>query len=202
MASARASASDGELWRLTAAGDAEAFAELYRRHGKRIYNYLFRRLGSWSEAEDLLASVFLEAYRRREEALIEEEKVVGWLFGIATNLARNRQRSLWRARRLFTRLATFAPAAPPVSDAAARTEAREQMRALLARISVLPREQQDVVALCSWSGLSYEEAASALSVPVGTVRSRLARARAALAELEPPSRHELGASSQRGEVIP
>lgn len=61
MASARASASDGELWRLTVAGDPEAFGELYRRHGKRIYNYLFRRLGSWSEAEDAFADPAIKA---------------------------------------------------------------------------------------------------------------------------------------------
>jgi RNA polymerase sigma factor (sigma-70 family) len=195
-------ASDGELWRLTVSGDSEAFGELYRRHGKRIYNYLFRRLGSWSEAEDLLASVFLEAYRRRNEAVIEEERIVGWLFGIATNLARNQQRSVWRARRLLGQLVSLPSMARPDPDAAARAEAREQVRALLERVRRLPKGQQDVIALCLWSGLTYEEAAVALSVPVGTVRSRLARARAALAELEQPSRHGVSTKSQRGEVIP
>jgi RNA polymerase sigma-70 factor (ECF subfamily) len=63
------------------------------------------------------------------------------------------------------------------------------MRAVLERIAKLPRIQQDVVALCVWSDLSYEEAAIALGVPIGTVRSRLARARAALVELEEAKRH-------------
>ena len=63
------------------------------------------------------------------------------------------------------------------------------MRSLLRRIAALPRQQQDVVALCLWSGLSYEEAAAALGVPIGTVRSRISRARAALAELDAASRH-------------
>jgi RNA polymerase sigma-70 factor (ECF subfamily) len=69
------------------------------------------------------------------------------------------------------------------------------MRSVLERVAGLPRRQQDVVALCLWSGLSYEEAATALGVPVGTVRSRLARARVALVGLESPLRHgevELG----------
>lgn len=201
MASARAAVSDAELWRLTVDGNSEAFAELYRRHGKRIYNYLFRRLGNWSEAEDLVACVFLEAYRRRHEAVVDDGKVVGWLFGIATNMARNRQRSLWRARRMLARVAALASAAPPEIDAAARAAAQEQVRALLKRVGTLPNEQQDVIALCLWSGLTYEEAARALAIPVGTVRSRLSRARAALAELEEPWGHEGDRDSQHGEVI-
>jgi RNA polymerase sigma factor (sigma-70 family) len=196
MANARADAGDADLWRLTVDGDSEAFAELYRRHGKRIYNYLFRRLGSWSEAEDLTASVFLEAYRRRDEAVLDDGNIVGWLFGIATNVARNRRRSLWRARRLFGHVAEVASAAPPEADAAKRAEAREQVHAILKRVRTLPKEQQDVVAICLWSGLTYEEAARALSIPVGTVRSRLSRARATLMELEPSSRHELDTDSK------
>ncbi len=63
------------------------------------------------------------------------------------------------------------------------------MRAVLEQVGRLPRRQQDVVALCIWSGLTYEEAAVGLGVPVGTVRSRLARARAAMAEPDGASGH-------------
>ena len=196
---ARAEA-DSLLWRRTLEGDGEAFAELYRRHAPRIYNYLFRRLGSWSEAEDLTASVFLEAYRRRHEVVLHDEKVLAWLYGIATNLAHNRRRSLWRARRLLDRVVSAAAPAPDDPDLDGRVAAQEQMRAILARMRALPREQQDVLALCLWSGLSYEEAAVALSVPVGTVRSRLSRARRALAELEHESRHEPRSERETREV--
>jgi RNA polymerase sigma-70 factor (ECF subfamily) len=72
---------------------------------------------------------------------------------------------------------------------AARAEAAEQMRSVLMRVATLPRKHQDVVALCVWSQLSYEEAAAALGIPIGTVRSRLARARAAVAELGDAPRH-------------
>jgi RNA polymerase sigma-70 factor (ECF subfamily) len=64
------------------------------------------------------------------------------------------------------------------------------MREVLEHLSKLPRAQRDVLALCVWSGLSYEEAALALAIPVGTVRSRLARARAALTEPQGHSRHK------------
>jgi RNA polymerase sigma factor (sigma-70 family) len=183
------SASDESLLRARADGDPQAFTELYERHARTIYNYLFRRLADWSEAEDLTAVVFLEAFRRRRDVVIVEGKILPWLYGIATNVLRNRRRAMWRHRRLLAQLASE-PAEAMTPDVAARAEASGQMRSVLKRIAGLPRQQQDVVALCVWSGLSYEEAAVALGVPIGTVRSRLARARAALAELDGDLRHE------------
>lgn len=163
---------------------------LYERHAGKIYNYLFRRLADWSEAEDLTAVVFLEAFRRRSDAVIVEGRLLPWLYGIATNVLRNRRRAQWRHRSLLAQLSQERPKA--TSDAASRVEAAEQMRLSLERISKLPRAQQDVVALCLLSGLSYEDAATALTVPVGTVRSRLSRARASLGELFDDIRHEEG----------
>jgi RNA polymerase sigma-70 factor (ECF subfamily) len=116
-----------------------------------------------------------------------------WLYGIATNVLRNRRRALWRHRHLVEQLARQ-PGTDATPDVPARSEAAEQMRSVLGRIAKLPRQQQDVVALCVWSGLSYEEAAAALGVPVGTVRSRLSRARASmdspLTELDSAPRHK------------
>lgn len=186
---------DTVLWRRTVAGDPDAFAELYRRHGRTIYNYLFRRLGDWSDAEDLTASVFLVAFSRRHEVAVAEGKVVAWLFGIATHLANNRRRSRRRHEHVLHRVA--AASTSRADDACARAEARDQMRLILERTRALPKEQQDVLALCLWSGLSYEDAAFALAVPVGTVRSRLARARAALTELQDDARHEVPGPQRR-----
>ena len=192
-------ASDESLWRAGASGDQRAFSELYERHARTIYNYLFRRLGDWSEAEDLTAVVFLEAFRRRREVVIVEGKLLPWLYGIATNVLRNRRRALWRHHRLVSRLACE-PGNDVTPDVAARAEAVVQMRSVLKQIARLPRSQQDVVALCVWSGLSYEEAAAALQVPVGTVRSRLSRARAALAELDgAPGHKEVEMEPRRAE---
>jgi RNA polymerase sigma factor (sigma-70 family) len=182
-------ASDESLWQASASGDQRAFFEIYDRHAGTIYNYLFRRLADWSEAEDLTAVVFLEAFRRRKDVVILEGKLVPWLYGIATNVLRNRRRALWRHRHLVTRLADEAGSAV-TPDVAARVEAAAQMTSVLREIASLPRQQQDVIALCVWSGLSYEEAAVSLSVPVGTIRSRLARARTALSELDGAPRHK------------
>jgi RNA polymerase sigma factor (sigma-70 family) len=179
--------SDDALWEASSRGDGRAFSEIYERHARAIYNYLFRRLADWSEAEDLTAVVFLEAFRRRKEVVVDEGKLLPWLYGIATNVLRNRRRAQFRHRRLLARLDARPHAAEP--DAAARAEAVTRMRSVLEGVAALPRQQQDVVALCVWSGLDYAEAAVALGIPVGTVRSRLARARAALTELDSAPRH-------------
>ena len=181
-------ASDESLWLACGRGDQQAFSELYERHARTIYNYLFRRLADWSEAEDLTAVVFLEAFRRRADVVVVDGKLLPWLYGIATNVLRNRRRALWRHRGLLAQLESSG-GGTVAADVADRAEAAEQMRTVLGRIARLPRSQQDVLALCIWSGLSYDEAAAALAVPVGTVRSRLARARAALEELESAPRH-------------
>ena len=102
---------DDLLWWSARSGDAEAFAALFERHAKAIYNYCFRRVGDWSAAEDLLSVVFLEAWRRRDKEL-PPGKVLPWLYGIATNVVRNRRRSERRYRAALARV----PAARPEND--------------------------------------------------------------------------------------
>ena len=83
---------DSVLWSRARSGDSEAFGVLFERHGRTIYNYCFRRVGSWAVAEDLVSIVFLEAWRRVDKQL-PSGKELPWLFGIATNVVRNRRRS-------------------------------------------------------------------------------------------------------------
>jgi len=180
---------DSVLWERSRGGDADAFALLFERHAKAIYNYCFRRVGDWTAAEDLLSVVFLEAWRRRRKAL-PAGKTLPWLYGIATNVVRNRRRSERRYRAALARM----PAAPPEPDfgdeTVARADDERRIGHALELLAKLSRRQQDVVVLCSWSGLSYEDAAFALGVPVGTVRSRLSRARSSLRELDRDPGHE------------
>src|SRR5262249_32477641 len=106
------------------------------------------------------------------------------LFGIATNVLRNQRRSLKRGREAFARLPLAAAEEPDFAeDAAMRLDDQAAMRTLLGLFSRLPRREQDVIALCDWSALPYEDAAVALGIPIGTVRSRLARGRRRLREL-------------------
>jgi len=181
---------DDLLWRSARSGDAEAFATLFESHAKAIYNYCFRRVGDWSAAEDLLSVVFLEAWRRRGKEL-PPGKVLPWLYGIATNVVRNRRRSERRYRMALSRVPAARPEDDFGEDADVRVDDERRMRDALALLKTLPRGQQDVFVLCAWGDLSYD-AAFALEVPVGTIRSRLARARRSLEELGSTSGHESG----------
>jgi len=182
-------ASDQQLWTAARAGDRPAFGTLFERHAKPIYNYCFRRVGSWSAAEDLVSVVFLEAWRRRDVDLAEG-MVLPWLYGVATNVCRNASRSRRRYEDALRRLPAPHPAPDFSGEAEARLDDEVQFQAVLALVGRLRRDEQDVLWLCGWSGLSYEETATALGVPVGTVRSRLSRARARLRELGAETGHE------------
>jgi RNA polymerase sigma-70 factor (ECF subfamily) len=173
---------DAALWKRAAAGDTAAFGTIFERHSTTVYNYCFRRTGDWSQAEELTAIVFLEAWRRRTQVVLERDEAIPWLLGVATNVLRNLRRTQRRHRAALDRLprervADFA------GDVDERLDDERQMRAALRALEKLPRRDQDVLALCAWEELTYEEAALALGVPVGTVRSRLSRARARLREL-------------------
>jgi RNA polymerase sigma factor, sigma-70 family len=180
---------DSTLWSRSRAGDAGAFGLLFERHATAIYNYCFRRVGDWATAEDLLSVVFLEAWRRRSKDL-PADKVLPWLYGIATNVVRNQ----WRSERRYAAALRRVPEARADERLAdlvdARIDDERQMKHVLTLIEQLPRREQEVFALCGWFDLSYEDAAVALDIPVGTVRSRLSRARARLRELEPAFGHE------------
>jgi RNA polymerase sigma-70 factor (ECF subfamily) len=180
---------DSSLWSRARAGDADAFGLLFERHAKAIYNFCFRRTGSWDAGEDLLSIVFLEAWRRRDREL-PHDKVLPWLYGIATNVVRNRRRSERRFRKALARVPAPRPETGFESDAEERLDDERRMTDALDLLAELPRHEQEVFVLCAWSGLSYKDAALALELPVGTVRSRLSRARRRLRELDPASGHE------------
>ena len=176
--------SDRALWQQAREGDGSAFGVLFERHAGRIYNYCFRRTADWGLAEDLTSSTFLVAWRSHGRAPLQAESALPLLYGIATNALRNQRRSLRRRREAFARLPLErAEETDFAEDASTRLDDHAAMRELLRLFARLPRREQDVVALCDWSGLSYEDAAAALDIPIGTVRSRLARGRRRLREL-------------------
>lgn len=182
-------ATDAELWQRALDGEPYAFGTLFERHARSVYNYLFRRTADWSLAEDLTSVVFLEAWRRRGDVCLQGESALPWLFGVATNVLRNRRRSQRRHRAALARI-PHEHAYNFADEANARLDDERRMRAVLRAIATLPKREQDVFALCAWEELSYEDAAVALGIPVGTVRSRLSRARARIRELSSANGHE------------
>jgi RNA polymerase sigma factor (sigma-70 family) len=170
---------DAELWR-AAGTDPEAFGELYERHAQAVFAFCARRTGDLTLAEDLTSVVFLEAWRRRRSVRLSGHSALPWLLGTAHNVVRNQRRSLRRHRAAVLRLSTNEVSPSGEEEVIARVDAQRTLSATLLAVERLPREQQDVVNLVLWSGLCYDDAAQALGVPVGTVRSRIARARAAL----------------------
>lgn len=188
------------LWSRCRKGDADAFAVLFERHARTIYNFCFRRVGDWAAAEDLVSIVFLEAWRRRGKEL-PEGKVLPWLFGIATNVVRNHRRFERRYGAMLRRIPEPRPTPGFELEAAARLDDERWIRPALVLLSRLPKREQEVFVLAAWFDLSYEDISLALDVPVGTVRSRLFRARKRLRELDPDFGHEGVAPTSTEEVL-
>lgn len=183
--------SDRELWSRAGAGDADAFAGVFDRYREPVRAYCARRSGSLDAADDLVSVVFLEAWRRRADVELVHDSVLPWLYGVATRTLQRRSRTTLRHRRLLERLAGQASTdgvssgSQPVDldhadGVAARVDDERHLRQLTAALSGLGRIDREVLLLCVWQELDHASAAVALQVPVGTVKSRLSRARTRL----------------------
>jgi RNA polymerase sigma factor (sigma-70 family) len=126
--------------------------------------------------------VFLEAWSRRNKVRLSGSTSLPWLLGVANNVTRNSNRSVLRYRAALDRLPRDMPQDRVEEIAVARADADASLQPLIAALRTLHDVERDVVMLVLWSGLSYEEAAVSLDIPVGTVRSRLSRARSKLKE--------------------
>ncbi|SRR6266508_2014737 len=173
---------DAALWAGVQSGDAEAFGLLFERYGKVIYAYCFRRTADADRAADLMSVTFLEAWRRREVAL-HGDKVLPWLFGVATNVLRNERRARRRYQAALDRLPAALDEQDFAEEATDRLDGERQMRKALQLFKRLPRGERDVFVLVAWQGLSPEDAADALGISAGAARTRLSRARKRLAHL-------------------
>jgi RNA polymerase sigma factor (sigma-70 family) len=165
------------------AGDPEAFAELYEEYARTVYNYAYRLTGNWSTAEEVMGDTFLDAWRAREQVEADRGTLKPWLLGIATNKARNANRGTGRRLAFLARRPAPEPVADFADEAVGRIDDARRLAAVRRAMGGLRRTEREVLALCVWSGLDYPQAAQALGVPVGTVRSRLSRARARLRRL-------------------
>lgn len=164
-------------------GDRTAFAEIFDEHARLVYAHAVRTTGDRALAEDVMSLTFLEAWRLRDKLRDEVRSVRAWLLGIATNVMRNTSRSARRHREAMSRLPP-PEALPDFSDEVVGQMVDTQRLTAAARaLQRLKRTEREVFALVVWSDLGYAAAAEALGIPVGTVRSRLSRAREKLRRL-------------------
>lgn len=166
--------SDDEAdWALAARGEGEAFGRVFDRHRDRVRRHCLNLVPELADAEDVVATTFLEAWRRRYDIRFVNGSMLPWLLVTATNVARNLSRASRRHRILLAKL----PAPAPQPDHADSFDDGPALAAL----QQLSAHDQQVIALCVIQDLSEADAAIALGVAPGTVKSRLSRAKARLA---------------------
>ncbi|MFJ6985484.1 MULTISPECIES: RNA polymerase sigma factor [unclassified Streptomyces] len=155
----------------------ELFGELYNRHAAAIHRYVARRLGA-DAADDITADTFLSAFRARSRYDLTRPNAQPWLYGIAANLVGKQRRAEVRALRALSRTGHDPVADGWTTDRSDSRVTAQAAQASLARaLADLSPGDRHVLLLVAWSDLNYQEVAEALSIPVGTVRSRLNRAR-------------------------
>jgi RNA polymerase sigma factor (sigma-70 family) len=152
-----------------------SFADVYRCEFAAVHRYVRRRVGR-DAADDVSAATFAAAYA--DWARLDPSRPIRpWLYGIATNLLRRHHRDEERKLRAYARTGVDPVSSWDESDVVRRLDANAQQRALAVALAALRPDDRDVLLLHAWAGLSNAEIAAALSVPLGSVKSRLHRTR-------------------------
>ena len=180
---------DLEYVSLCRKGDVDAFAVLVRRYEKRMFNIAYRVIGNYDEAGEVAQDAFISAYKNIK-GFKGEARFSTWLYAICINHARNRLKRLksrryWEGRSLDDPIMTpdgEIAADPPSSEPSAldRLEERDVQQKVQGCINALDAEFREVIVLRDIQGFSYEEISAMLKKPVGTIKSRLFRARDAM----------------------
>ncbi len=177
------SRSDGDLLRLLSGGDEKAFLEFYRKHQGVVYRFALQMSGKMEIAEEVTQDVFVVVMKSAQRYDSDRGSVAAFLYGIARNFV---LRALERERPYITVLddpaGDFAGRVAGEQDIFGDLAQNERMEILRKAVLALPPAYREVVVLCDLHERDYAEAASALGCAIGTVRSRLHRARALLAE--------------------
>jgi RNA polymerase sigma factor (sigma-70 family) len=177
--------------------DPRRFAPIFDRHYGAIRRYIHRRVGP-DLAEDLASETFVVAFRKRAGYDPDRSDARPWLFGIAANLLRDHHRAERRQLLAYARIDIDPPIGSPFDAADARVDAVNAGPVLARALATLRPEHRETLLLHAWAGLSYEEIADALHLPIGTVRSRISRSRLRLRALMTASGRSLDAEGTEG----
>lgn len=172
---------DGELIKRSLT-KPDAFESVFNRHYPAVLRFCVGRVG-YSEAPDVAADTFLRAFDRRHRFDVDQATSLPWLFGIAANVSRERIRKLSRGVRAVSRLGPPPMVSPFEAEAVERIDAGTRSQDLASALSKLTPDEYAVLALAALADFSYQDIADSLDVPIGTVRSRLARAKRRMREL-------------------
>jgi RNA polymerase sigma-70 factor (ECF subfamily) len=173
---------DGALFERSVA-EPELFTLVFDRYYRVVYGYLSRRVGR-TVADDLAAETFVRAFERRAAYDPAAARALPWLLGIALNLLAHHRRS--EARQLRALAAARGREPSETVDETAEPLDADTRRRLVAGLERLDDYDREALLLYAWGELRYEEIAHVLRIPVGTVRSRLNRARRKLREALAP----------------
>jgi len=167
------------------------FAEVYDQNYDAIFRYLRRRVSS-EQAADLTAETFLVALREFEKLDASRGSVRAWLFGISSNLMKREARREKQELRAYARSGIDPLIEDPMSEIDRRLDAEHRHSELAGGLATLAADDREALLLLCWGELSYPEISSALNVPLGTVKSRISRARRHLSSWlteDEPKRH-------------
>ncbi|MBM7829535.1 RNA polymerase sigma-70 factor (ECF subfamily) [Agromyces cerinus] len=194
--------SDAALWLEATSGTEASFGVVYDRYRARIFRKACSRVFDRTDAEDVVAIVFLEAWRRRHEVRFVDGSLLPWLLVVTTNVSLNIERSGRRYRRLLAKLPAAEHTADPSHEVGARLDSERMSQQVTAALQRLGANDRRIVDLCLVDQLPMADVANVLDIPVGTVKSRLARARTrlqkelgSLRDLDEASRPTSGAQS-------
>lgn len=170
---------DAECVRRVQQGDTDSFEVLVRRHEKAIFNLVYRLLGNYDEAAEVAQEVFLSAFKSIHQ-FRGEANFSTWLYRIGLNHASTRRKSLQTSQQRHIPLDGTEVIADGAVDPAKSVEHKEIQQRVQQALNSLDPEDARIVLLRDLQDIPYEDVAQMLDIPVGTVKSRLHRARQAL----------------------
>lgn len=174
--SAAATTPDLLLARRAGAGQPQAWDELIHLYGRRIYNLAYQFTADLTEAEDLTQEIFVRLYQSLR-TYRGDVPLVAWALRLSRNLCIDHYRQARRAQRIQRAPEDLLEHLPALDDPQADLARRQQLELVYRALATLPEELAEVIVLRDLQDLAYEEIATALDLPLGTVKSRLNRGR-------------------------